>query len=113
MVRSQKTEVKYDIETFNFKTLDFQLIIQHLELKTKSLQHYNIFALKKEEDIFITTLPLKVLEKSFNIARKNVKKLGIGKKDMKERAIILRNALQNAADKENIKLKLQKPPNWK
>ena len=58
-------------------------------------------------------LPLQVLKKSLDSARKMIEQLGISKDDMKEKAKILRDILKSAADKENIILKLQKPPNWK
>ena len=58
-------------------------------------------------------LPIDLLKKSFDSARKIVEKSGISKDDMKGKARILREILQSTADKENINLKLQKPPNWK
>jgi len=58
-------------------------------------------------------LPIQVLENSLDIAKKNINKPEINKDDMKIKAKTLRDILQSAADKEGIKLKLLKPPNWK
>jgi len=58
-------------------------------------------------------LPIHLLSKSLDSAKKMVEKSGIDKDDIKRKAKILREILQSTADKESIKLKLQKPPNWK
>ena len=58
-------------------------------------------------------LPVQILEKSLDSAKKEIKKLEIANFDLKNKAKILKDFLQNAANKENITLKLKKPPNWK
>ena len=58
-------------------------------------------------------LPVEIIEESLKSARDSIKKLKIKKDNLKDKAKILRDFLQSAADKEGIKLKLQKPPNWK
>ena len=58
-------------------------------------------------------MPIYILEKSLINAKKKIVELKIKKDDIKIKAKILKDILKNAADKEGIKLKLQKPPNWK
>ena len=58
-------------------------------------------------------LPIDILEKSLDSARKIIDTQNIKKDDIKGKAKILKEILKVSADKEKILLKLQKPPNWK
>ena len=111
------THKKAVINLTFIKDKGFLVFIKKQEKRIKILKEMlNNFNDGRSKSFFCLAsalLPIKVLENSLNIGKENVKKLGIEEIDMKEKAKILRIILQYAADKENIKLKLQKPPNWK
>lgn len=55
-------------------------------------------------------LTVPILEKSINTARKKVQSLEFNKDDIKAKAKILKETLLKAAEKEEVELKLRKPP---
>ncbi len=109
---------KKAIPNLNFiKNKDFEEFIKQQEkriiLLKEMLANFNDGRSKSFFCLASALLPIQVLENSLDSARKDIEKLGISIDDVKGKAIILKDILQSAADKENIKLKLQKPPNWK
>jgi hypothetical protein len=86
---------------------------ERIEILKEMLDKFNDGRSKSYFCLASAILPIDLLKKSLDSAKKIVEKFGISKDDMKGKSKILREILQSAADKENINLKLQKPPNWK
>lgn len=79
-----------------------------IKLLEKMLKNYNEGRSKSLFCLSVTLLSIKGIEKSIQIA--NDKSKGL---DLKSKAKILKEELNKTADKEKVKLKLNKPPNWK
>lgn len=60
-----------------------------------------------------TLLPIETLERSLKVAEKKVVEEGVGSRDLKGRAKILKEVINKAAQKKRIDLKLREPLHWK
>jgi hypothetical protein len=99
------------------KNKGFEKFTKQQEKRIKILKEMiNDFNEGRSKSIFCLAsalLPITLLEEALDNAKKIIKKTEIRKDNLKEKAKILKKFLQSAADKENIILKLDKPPNWK
>jgi hypothetical protein len=86
---------------------------KRIKLLEKMLNQYNEGRSKSFYCLSTALLSIEGIEQALGSARKKIKILEIKENDFKSKAKILKEALQEIANKEDIKLKLNKPPNWK
>lgn len=82
---------------------------KRIKLLKEMLDEFNEGRSRSFFCIATALLSIKNIEKSLDKARKKVQTLGIEKEDIKSKAKILREFIQEVADREKVDLKLRKP----
>jgi hypothetical protein len=82
-------------------------------LLEKMLNQYNEGRSKSFYCLSTALLSIEGIEQALDSADKRIRNSGIKDNDFKSKAKILKEAIQEIAVKEKIKVKLHKPPNWK
>jgi len=88
-------------------------IKERAKLLERMLRKFNDGRSRSFYCVATTLLPIETLERSLNDAKKKVDEEGIGSKDLKSRAKILKEVINKTAKIKRIDLKLRKPPHWK
>jgi len=86
---------------------------KRIRLLEEMLNRYNEGRSKSFYCLSTALLSIEGIEQALDSANKKIRISGIKENDYKSKAKILKEALQEVAGQENIKLKLHKPPNWK
>lgn len=82
---------------------------ERIKLLEEMLEEFNEGRSRSFYCIATALLSVEDVKKSIDSAKKEVKSLGVRKDDVKSKAKILRETIQNIADKKGIDLKLRKP----
>lgn len=86
---------------------------KRIHLLEEMLKDFNDGRSKSFYCISTTLLSIEALEKIIRDSKKKIKLSNVKDDDFKTKATILKDFLKKAAEKEHIKLKLNKPPHWK
>ena len=107
MVPNLKFIKKHGIEEFLSEQKKRQKLLERM------LEQFNEGRSRTRYCVAATLLPIKALKKSLDLAKKKVKEKGVKDADLRSKAKILKEILNELALKERIDLKLRKPSDSK
>ncbi len=101
----------------NIKRIGMEKFLNHqkrrIDFLVEMLNDFNDGRSKNFYCISTALLSIQGIKEALKNARIKIIKMNIQKNDKKSKAKILKENLLNIAQNENVKLKLDKPPNWK
>ena len=107
MVPNLKFIKKHGIEEFLSEQKKRQKLLERM------LEQFNEGRSRTRYCVAATLLPIKALKKSLDLAKKKVKEKGVKDADLRSKAKILKEILNDIAAKERVDLKLRKPSDSK